>query len=207
MPKYNSFSNIIFDFGGVLLNIDMDRAFKEMQLLGIDDPNIISQEFEDQGLFDRLEKGEITPEEFRFGLRKYLKNGVTDKEMDQAWNSMLLDFPEERLHLLSELSRSHRLFLLSNTNKIHWDWYTASIKKEHGVWLPDLFEKDFYSFRMGLRKPDLKIFSDVIDEKDLNPADTLFIDDTLENVIAARKVGMNAHFLDLEKGETILDLV
>ena len=119
---------------------------------------------------------------------------------------MLLNLPIERLELIERLKTKHRIFLLSNTNIIHWEAYTGMIKEQHKVCLSDFFEKDYYSHDMGLRKPDPKIFTSVLEKEGLVPSETLFIDDLYANCEAAKSVGMQAHFLDLENGETVLDL-
>jgi len=206
MQKYNSFSNIIFDFGGVLLNIDPDKAVNSFKNIGLEDVQLIKNEYRTNGLFDSLEKGIISADEFRSEIRKHICKDVSDKEIDEAWNSMLLDLPYERLELLSRLKEKHRIFLLSNTNIIHWEAYTRMIRETHGVNLSDFFEKDYYSHDMGLRKPDTKIYSSVLYKEGLVAEETLFIDDMFANVEAARSVGMKAHFLDLDNGETVLDL-
>jgi putative hydrolase of the HAD superfamily len=206
MQKYDSIPNIIFDFGGVLLNIDPDKAVKSFKAIGLEDVQMIHREYQENGLFDRLEKGVISPEEFRNEIKKHMPNGVSDEQIDEAWNSMLLDLPIERLNLLRELSKNHKVYLLSNTNIIHWEAYTNYVRKEHGVDLSDFFVKDYYSHDLGLRKPDPKIYTTVLEKEGLEAADTLFVDDMFANVEAARSVGMKAHFLDLEKGESILDL-
>jgi len=206
MQKYDSFSNIIFDFGGVLLNIDPEKAVNSFKNIGLEDIDLIKNEYCENGLFDSLEKGNITSSEFRSEIRNHINREVSDYEIDFAWNSMLLDLPFERLELLSRLKKNHRLFLLSNTNIIHWEAYMTMIKETHGVCLSDYFEKDYYSHNMGLRKPNLKIYSSVLEAEGLVAEETLFIDDMFANIKAARSVGMKAHFLDLDNGETVLDL-
>ena len=206
MQKYNSIPNIIFDFGGVLLNIDTDQAVKSFQSIGLSDVDRIKKEYQENGLFDRLEKGIISPEFFRSEIRKYIDAEVTDQQIDDAWNSMLLDLPAERLELLDRLKKNHRIFLLSNTNIIHWEAYMGMVKEQHNVCLSDFFEKDYYSHDLGLRKPDPKIYTTVLEREGLIPSETLFVDDMYANYEAAKSVGMKAHFLDLENGETVLDL-
>jgi len=206
MLKYNSIPNIIFDFGGVLLNIDTDQAVMSFKKIGLVDPNIVKKEYQTNGLFDRLEKGTISADQFRLEIREHIKGEVSDEQIDTAWNSMLLDLPYERLVMLEKLKKNHRIFLLSNTNIIHWEAYMGMIKEKHKVCLSDFFEKDYYSHNMGLRKPDTKIYTTVLESEGLVPSDTLFIDDMYANYKAAKLVGMQAHFLDLEDGETVLDL-
>ncbi|MBN2597620.1 HAD family phosphatase [Labilibaculum sp.] len=206
MQKYNSVPNIVFDFGGVLLNINTDQAVRSFKEIGLTDINVVKNEYRTNGLFDRLEKGTISADQFRLEIREHINRKVTDQQIDMAWNSMLLDLPYERLEMLEMLKRNHRIFLLSNTNIIHWKAYMGMIKKVHGVCLSDFFEKDYYSHNMGLRKPDPKIYTTLLENEGLIASETLFIDDMMVNTEAAKLLGMKAHHLNLEKGETILDL-
>lgn len=206
MPNFSSIPNIVFDLGGVLLNINPENSVNQFKAIGLSDTTRIQHEYRENGLFDRLEKGLLSPEDFRNEIRQYIDAEVSDKQIDHAWNAMLLDFPQERLLLLKKLRKTHRIFLLSNTNSIHWEYYTKDIKNTHGVELADCFEKDYYSHDMGLRKPDTTIYHALLKAENLKAEETLFIDDMYSNVEAARAVGMIAHHLDLENGESILDL-
>jgi len=206
MQKYNTIPNLIFDFGGVLLNINPQRAVDSFKKIGLTDIDLVKREYQRNGLFDQLERGIIIPEQFRMELRKNISGVVTDDQIDDAWNSMLLDLPWERLNLLQQLKNKHRIFLLSNTNMIHWEAYTKMIRNVHGVELSSFFEKDYYSHQMGMRKPDSEIYTTVLEKEGLKASQTLFIDDVQMNVNAAQKVGMMVHHLDLENGESILDL-
>jgi len=206
MSNFSSIPNIVFDLGGVLLNINPEDSVNQFKAIGLNDTNRIQHEYQENGLFDRLEKGLLSPEAFRNEIRQYIDTEVSDQQIDDAWNAMLLDFPHERLLLLQQLKKTHKIYLLSNTNMIHWDFYTKLIKETHGVELSDCFEKDYYSHDMGLRKPDTSIYKELLRAENLKAGETLFIDDMYSNVEAARSVGMIAHHLDLEKGENILDL-
>ncbi len=206
MKKYSCFKNIIFDFGGVLLNINPELVVNQFQKLGLKDADFIIESYTNNGLFDRLEKGVISPEEFRAEIRKNLNKNVTDQQIDNAWNAMLLDLPAERLALLKELRKNHRLYLLSNTNVIHWECYTKYVRNTYGEELNAFFDNTYFSHNMNLRKPSKEIYTTVLEKEKLCASDTLFIDDLLENVEAAKSVGMSAHFLDINNGETILDL-
>lgn len=206
MPNFSSISNIIFDLGGVLLNIKPEKTVNQFKTIGLDHTDTIQHEYQENGLFDRFEKGELSSKAFRNEIRKYINTEVSDQEIDYAWNAMLLDFPVERLQMLQQLKKTHRLFLLSNTNIIHWEHYTKELKKVHGVELSDCFEKTYYSHNMGLRKPNINIYKELLKLENLKAEETLFIDDMYSNVEAAREVGMLAHHLNLEKKENILDL-
>ncbi len=206
MPNFSAIPNIIFDLGGVLLNIKPENSVNQFKTIGLTDTNRIQHEYRENGLFDRLEKGEIAPKVFREEIRQYIDKEVSDEQIDQAWNAMLLDFPKERLLLLQKLSKTHRIYLLSNTNIIHWEFYTNQFKTVYGIDLSDCFVKAYYSHNMGLRKPDSAIYSELIRAENLKAEDCLFIDDMLANAESARSIGMFSKHLDLENGESVLDI-
>jgi glucose-1-phosphatase len=197
--------NIIFDLGGVLLNLDMQAtatAFKEIGLLHFDE---LYTQAKQTGLFDDFDKGKITPETFRAMLREHLPKGTTDAAIDHAWNAMLLDLPQQRLELLQSLRGNYNLYLLSNTNEIHVEAFSAYLQNTYGF--PDFsgfFDQWYYSCRMGMRKPDEEIFLKVISNHNLIPAETIFIDDSKQHVDGAARTGIQAIWL--EPGQTIHNL-
>jgi len=203
--KPKDFRNIIFDLGGVILNIDYGltiAAFKQLGAAAFDKE--YTQAAQSQ-LFDAFERGEITDVAFRSQLSAELGLSVSDADLDHAWNTMLLDLPAERLDLLSQLRSSKRTFLLSNTNHIHVRCFEQQIDQIHGLKnFGALFERSYYSCNVGMRKPEERIFRMVVDAHDLNPNDTLFIDDSYQHIEGARKAGLHAYHLT--GGETILDL-
>jgi glucose-1-phosphatase len=204
-PK--SIKNIIFDFGGVICNIDVkltEKAFMDLGLKQFDTGRSIS---ESAGLFEDLETGTISPQHFRDELKKYFVNPVTDEQIDTAWNALLLDIPEPRIRLIEKVRQQYRIFLLSNTNEIHYRCYLERFRKQYGYTDFDaLFEKAWLSHRIGLKKPSTEIFNYVMQHSALEPSETLFIDDTLRHVEGARKAGLHAHHLAIGEGEQIMDL-
>ena len=124
--------NIIFDFGGVIINIDHSLPAKKFRELGVDNFDLLYSHALQNDLFDKLEKGLIKPNQFRNELRRFFPGEVSDREIDNAWNSIILDIPSERLMVLEKLKESYQTFLLSNTNKIHYDCYLADLQKVHG---------------------------------------------------------------------------
>lgn len=205
MKINQSIKNILFDLGGVILNIDDSLTIKAFNKLGCKDFTHIYSQPSPQQLFNHFEKGMISAKEFRAKLKSFLANVATDKEIDSAWNAMLLDLPVERLHFLNNLKQRFRLFLLSNTNEIHIDAYSAYLKNSFGIPnLSHLFEKEYYSYKIGMRKPDAEIFEFVLNENNLRAKETFFIDDSTQHITGARGVGIQT--LLLEKGKTILDL-
>lgn len=200
----DQYPNIIFDLGGVILNIDYHLTIRAFEQLGMTDFGSHFTQMRQTELFDRLERGEADRDEFHAALRGRLRPGVTPEEMDRAWNAMLLDLPAERLHLLTRVSRTRRTFLLSNTNHIHVSAFEHDLMRVHGTGLGPYFERVYYSCNMGMRKPEERIFLQVCTENGLEPSETLFIDDSPQHVEGARRAGLAAYHLT--GGETIIDL-
>ena len=191
----NGIKNIIFDFGQVLLNIRPELSAKAFEKLGIKDGVDFWGSRSSSDLLIGLEKGVITPDEFRKGALDKLVPGVTPQQVDEAWNALLLDMPPRRVKKLIELKSKYRLFLLSNSNQIHYECYMSRFEKEFGYPLGDLFEKLWFSHHLGMVKPDPEIFSFILKDAGLKPNETLFIDDTLVHVEAAKNIGINAWHL------------
>ncbi|MBC5992434.1 HAD family hydrolase [Pontibacter cellulosilyticus] len=195
--------NIIFDLGGVIINIDYNKSIQELQKLCKDDCQVQYSQKEQSHLFDLFETGTSSPEEFRRDLREtYQMRDVTDQQIDNAWNAMLLDIPQERIDLLRELAKKYRIFLLSNTNAIHLEAFNKIV--EHSFSIPNLdslFEEAYYSHLVGKRKPDEAIFKLILDNHDLAKEETLFIDDSKQHIDSAQAVGI--HTLHLQPPLTI----
>ena len=194
--------HIIFDLGGVLLNIDYTLTEKAFIGAGISNfPKLYSQ-LQQSDLFDRFEMGQMTREEFITGMQQAAITPITEKQIIDAWNAMLLDFPVRRLQLLQQLRLYYDLFLLSNTNEVHEDAFNEILMNTHGI--PNIgvfFDKVYFSHRVGMRKPMKEIFLRVLNDNDLKPADTLFIDDSPQHIAAAKELGIQT--IHLEKGMTI----
>lgn len=195
MLELNGVKNIIFDLGGVILNIDYRltaKAFKEIGVINFDE--IYSQAKQGQ-VFDKLETGELTPDEFR----EYMKEIVSSlqlSDIDKAWNAMLLDLPVQRIDLLKKLKNKYRLFLLSNTNEIHVKCFRKIIESSYGENIFDaIFEHQYYSSDIGMRKPNAECFQYVLEKNGIEPSETLFIDDSIQHVEGARKLKINAYHL------------
>ncbi len=196
--------NIIFDLGGVVLNIDYDKTSAEFQKLGVKNFDELYSQAKQNSLFDKLEKGLISEEDFRDSIRRLAGFYISDQDIDRAWNAMLLDLPAARIEILKNAALHYRTFLLSNTNSIHLRDYTMNLKKEHGIdSLSQLFEREFFSHEIHLRKPDVEAFKHVIDITGVIPADTLFIDDSPQHLRGARKTGLKTLFMDTAAGMTL----
>jgi putative hydrolase of the HAD superfamily len=184
--------NIIFDLGGVLLNIDYFRTVEAFKNLGLKDPEKAFTKEVQADLFQKFEKGEVSSEGFLLELSKHMP-GAGLNEIEDAWNALLLEFPFSRYTLLKKLSRDYKLYLLSNTNAIHEKAFKGIIDDSVG-WtnFESLFRAIGYSHQLGERKPNLKVFELVLKKNGLSPEHTLFIDDTIDHVLSALKLGIRA---------------
>jgi glucose-1-phosphatase len=199
-----SVKNIIFDLGGVILNIDLRKTQDAFTLLGVKEIEKIFRMGHVDSFFKSYEKGVISDDQFVEEVQKEIGLQVSPEMIVEAWNALLLDFPPERIQLLKELKSKYRLFLLSNTSALHHARFHEVFKQEFGGSLDDLFEKAYYSHIINLHKPDTAAYKLIIDENGLDPAETLFIDDSPANVEGAEKAGLKGIYL--EPGKTILDL-
>jgi len=186
--------NIIFDFGGVLFNIDYTMPIAAFRALGMKNFDQVYSQSQQDGLFDELEIGSISKEEFISGLKVHFDKPVTDEELLNAWNVILLDIPTARIEKVKSLKEKYRTFLLSNTNALHVEAFEDIIDQSMGIELfRSSFEKIYYSNEMGMRKPHVEIYHELLKNHKLDPTKTLFIDDTIRHVEGARKAGLHAH--------------
>ena len=197
--------NIIFDLGGVILDIDYNRTRKGFEELGIahfDD--MYSQANADQ-LFQKLETGHISNDDFFITLDKVTNLGLTPQQIRTAWDALLLDFREASLDFLEEIKPKYKTYLFSNTNFIHMEAFDKIFhRKERAHPFNAYFDKAFYSCEIGLRKPNLEAYQWILHHLDTEASKTLFIDDSLQNVEAAKMAGMQT--ILFEKGMRIEDL-
>jgi glucose-1-phosphatase len=196
--------NIIFDLGGVLLNINYEASIDAFKRLGVRDFDSFFTQAAQNQLFDRLDRGEVSPAGFRQELRDLSGFELKDADIDSAWNAMLLDLPKARVQLLKGVRQHYNTYLLSNTNAIHYPAYMKYMRQAYGVEsLEDLFNKQYLSHEIGLRKPDPEPFELILRENNLKAGETLFIDDTLGHVKGAAKTGIKAFFLDVKTMDVI----
>lgn len=197
--------NIIFDLGGVLLNIDYHLTKKAFIDLGYEDFDEMFSQFRSNELFEDLEMGKISNEAFYEKLIPLAKSPVEIERINHAWNAMLLDFRKESLEFLKQLKNKYQLFLLSNTNDIHWQAFDRLFRESvAGHSLDDYFTKAWYSHKIGYRKPNNDIFEFVLKDAGLKAEETLFIDDSINNIEVAKQLGIQVHHL--LPGEKIEDL-
>ncbi len=202
-PNLNGIKNIVFDFGRVLLNINPLLTQKGLMELGYRPDNESAGAKDDQ-IVVKLESGKITKEDFIDAVISVVKEGATSNDIIQVWNAMLLDFPENHVNTLKKLRKNYKVYLLSNSNIIHFDSYTTTFREKYGFELGDLFDKMWFSFQIGIIKPEPDIFRYILKDENLVPEETLFVDDTLMHVESAWSLGIRG--FHLEDGNDISDL-
>lgn len=206
MQQLNNIDNIIFDLGGVILDLDIQKAKNELRRLGLAEIDDLFGLGHAGSFFMEHEQGRISDDDFVGEISRRLNGQVSNDIIRAAWNSMLLRFPPQRIEFLKRLSSKYRLFLFSNTNGIHLDAFRKLYQTSfNGEALDDLFEKAYYSHLMRLRKPDVKSFQFIINDKTLEPARTLFIDDAEINVKGAIEAGLQG--LHLKPGVRVEELL
>lgn len=181
--------NIIFDFGGVVVDLDKQAAVRAFEALGFEARACIGDYVQD-GVFALMETGEMSPEEFCAYVRGQGGTDVKDEEVFRAWNKMLVGIPARRVRLIRDSRADYRTYMLSNTNAIHWEYSCRELMSPTGLKMEDCFQRIFLSFRMRLAKPDGRVFRKVLSEERLRPEETLFVDDSSENCRVAEGMGM-----------------
>jgi len=199
--------NIIFDLGGVFIAIDYLKTQQAFIDLGVADFSKLYTQQHASPLFELLETGKVTPEEFYALFREASGTELSDEQIRTAWNAMLGNFYTDALEWLEEVGKRYNIYLFSNTNKIHEDAFKIILKEQTGDdSLSRFFIKDYYSHTMGLRKPTVESFHAILKEQNLDPAETMFIDDTIKNVEGAIEAGLHGVFLELPKSIMTVDL-
>lgn len=201
----SAFKNILFDLGGIFLNIDYQKTEQAFVDLGVNNfGQLFSQQFSNT-LFESLETGKITPEDFYEAFRKETNMNLSNDAIQDAWNAMLLDFPKERLQWLENISDQYPVYLFSNTNIIHYQSFILNFEQNFPQKpFNNYFRKAYYSHELGLRKPYPHSYLKIMELENLDPKETLFIDDTPKNIEGAKQAGLQTILLN--DGRTVLDL-
>ena len=192
--------NIIFDLGGVILDIDENIVYQELEKLGINISELShSKEFMD--ILSKFDVGVYTAPTFRKKAKTFLGlEKMTDQKFDSLWNAMLLDIPRERIAAIEQVKKHYKIFLMSNTNEIHYDLYIRDLQLRFGYSeFDELFHKSYFSFDIHLEKPDPRFFELILDHEHLLPEETLFIDDTAANIKAAKALGIHTYHISREE--------
>jgi putative hydrolase of the HAD superfamily len=197
--------NIIFDLGGVCINLDFQKTTQAFQQLGIQNFQQFFSHNHSNDLFIALETGKITANEFLELLRKTTGINDDNQTITDAWNAMLLNFPPERIEWQNKINKQYPVYLFSNTNIIHYDCFMQLFPRDVGMQnFNEQFLKAYYSHEMGMRKPDVDGFEYILQQNNLKPEETLFIDDILANINTAKALGFQT--IHLTAPQTVLDL-
>tara|TARA_B100000902_G_scaffold46014_1_gene53514 strand:- start:2473 stop:3105 length:633 start_codon:yes stop_codon:yes gene_type:complete len=194
-------TTIIFDLGGVILNIDYNLTIQAFNELGIKEPYSFYSKKIQNNIFNKLETGKISNQKFIEKVKE-LTNMHDDKKIISAWNKMILDLPAKRVSLLKKLRKKYNLFLLSNTNSIHINHIENKIGKKRWCDFKNIFNKIYLSHLIKSRKPSEKAFKIILNENNLKSEEVLFIDDSPQHIKTAKKLGINVIYLK-EKDDII----
>lgn len=192
MAEAQNFRNILFDLGGVILDINIQATLKRFYELGFPAELMQYPESMQTDIFFRYQTGKLETEQFRNEIRKASGVKMSDQEFDEAWNAMLVGIPRQRTRLLKVLSTRYRLYLLSNTSALHAQVFERMYLEAAGESMQEVFEKIYYSHEIGQHKPDPEAWEYVIHDAAIKPEETLFLDDSIQNIKAAKELGFQA---------------
>ena len=189
--NYKLIKNIVFDLGGVVIDIDFEltfNAFTQLSPYSLEEVKKIMLEL---NIWDKYERGELSDQSFVDIIRESLKLTQPDEEIIKAWNALLLELPKERIDLVKAINEKYNTYVLSNTSNLHIVGVNKILEKSTGEkGLKDVFGKIYYSYEINRRKPDRDIYEFLLKDANLKPEETLFLDDNLDNILSAQKVGI-----------------
>ena len=195
--------HLIFDLGGVLLNLNYHATTIAFKKNGVNNFQKLYNQKHQINIFNDFEKGFISSQQFLAEIGEI--TGLNDTQIIGSWNAMLLDLPVERLKFIHSLKNKYQIFLLSNTNEIHIKYFENELdKNNHLTIFKNCFHKIYYSCRMNDRKPESTCFKKVLNENNLMAERTLFIDDSIQHIEVAKKLGINTYLI--KQNESIIDL-
>ena len=195
MKQYNNISTLIFDLGGVIVDLDLPKCIQKFKDLGLENIEQYLSNFGQKDFFMQFEKGQIGIPAFRNEIRKLAGIELTDAQIDEAWCSFLTQIPVEKLHLLSELKKKYRLLMLSNTNPLHIQTAVAAEFSKTGKTMQDFFDKCYLSYEMGMVKPDVEIFEALLADAQVKAEECLFLDDGKKNIDTAAALGIQTYWV------------
>lgn len=207
MNSEKNITTLIFDLGGVLVNLDWDRCVGNFERIGIPTMKEMLSTTLQKDFVLKYEKGEIDTEQFRNELRKIAVKDVTDEELDMAWESLLLDIPKHKLRTLKELKKKYRILMLSNTNPLSFDYCLNHIFNVDGNGIDDYFDTCYLSYKMGMHKPNKDIFLKLLADANLTAEECLFLDDGVKNIKIAEELGFRTQLIEANSDKNLLELI
>lgn len=204
---YKNIKNIIFDLGGVIIDLDRHQAIHALENIGLSDASALLGEYEQKGPFLLLEKGEISSSEVFDILLPHCKKGTTCSDVRDAFEQFLRSIPVERLKMLDSLrKKGYKLYVLSNTNPLMYNHWIDNAFRADGKSINDYFDGIVTSFQERMCKPDPALFQRVVDRYNLVPGETLMLDDSEANVKAAQSIGLQAQRIMPEGENSFLEI-
>ncbi len=188
--KMERIKNIVFDFGGVIVNFSREAAVKKFEEIGVANANDLLDAYHQKGAFLQVEDGTINAEEFRIILSELAGKELSYEQVKEGWLGFMLDVPQYRLEYLLELRKKYKLYILSNTNPYVMSWARSNDFTIAGRPLDEYFDKIYTSYELKAVKPGKTIFELMIKDADMLPGETLFIDDGPANIKMAKELGM-----------------
>jgi len=199
---FSTIDAFLFDLGGVIIDIDPQATINAFSELGLPQLQQQINHGHHEGLFKQLEKGAISRTHFIHSIKEQLDRNIEETQIVEAWNKMLVDFPDERLRILEHLKKTKPVYLLSNTNLIHHKRFAHMANGYKSI--DDLFTQTFYSYQLGCSKPDAEPFEKVISATHIKPEKTLFLDDSLMNIETAQQLGFQTAWV--KTGHTMQEI-
>jgi len=202
--KWEHVDAVIFDLGGVIINLDYNLTIQAFEQLGIENFSGLYTQLSQSTVFDHYETGKISSQQFINKLLDHLPTGTSPNKVVAAWNAMILDVPRKKTEMLKLLNDDKQIFLLSNTNEIHMQKVRRAWSLATDLAIEEHFTEVYLSYEMGLRKPERAIFQKVCADHNLDPGKTLFIDDSPQHIEGAKSVGLETiHLTDSEAFYTL----
>ncbi len=198
--------NIIFDLGGVFIDIDFNKTKNAFEASGIVDYAAKFGQHHASPMFQDFETGKLSAKEFLEEFRNNFNTRLSDEEITKAWNAMLGHFDPAKLQWLETVNKGYCTYLFSNTNILHQHQFEPQFVQEIGRPIQDYFLHTYYSHDLGLRKPTVESFEKILQEQGLDKNETLFVDDTIGNIEGAKEAGLHTFFLDLANGKKLQDI-
>lgn len=195
MTKYQDITTLIFDLGGVIVDLDWNQCIRNFEKIGINDMEKLVSTTLQKGFVLDYEMGLTSDDQFRTEIRKYAVSEVTDDQIDYAWTSLLVGIPAEKLDLLMELRKKYKVLMLSNTNNLSFR-FSEKMFEVNGYRITDFFDKCYLSYEMKLAKPSAEIFVALLADAGLKAEECLFLDDGIHNINTASELGFQTEYIE-----------
>lgn len=195
----DNIKNILFDFGGVIVGLNKQNAVNRFKEIGVDKIEDYLGEFRQEGIFLALEEGKISRETFYKELQILAGKEISEPDMDSAWMAFLTDIAEYKFQLLKDLRKKYKVYLLSNTNPVIMEWAQSADFSPSGENITQFFDKCYYSFEVGCAKPDRETFDFLVEDANIKPEETLFLDDGPANIEIAKKLGFQTYLANQDE--------